>query len=405
MAILLRKITTKNYRALADISVELGDVNVLFGPNGAGKSTFLDVLWFIRDCAIRGVDEASAARSHGIGILFEGAADGEPLTAAVETEDAYYELSLGFSSGRIENFPGEKLMVRTQSVPCIERAIGSDKASFFRVGKGFNQPVVTPLRDPEKLSLGRYLDFETDFYEAIELDRRLRFIHHYSSRSFDLKTIKQRGSERSYETWLWNTGSNLWSVLQNLNGKSAIDNRYHTIIDFMRKGFPTFKDLVLDTTGPQSVYGSFIERNRRNPILASGVSDGHIQMLLLLTALFSEGDQRTSILLFDEPETSLHPWALAVLGEAVKTAVRNCQKQIIIATHSPVLMSQFESSDCFAVESAEGRTQMKRVSTIENIADLMEEYAVGSLYMSEMITPQNTNGEGGDMRSSTARPS
>jgi zinc/manganese transport system ATP-binding protein len=41
MAILLQRISTRNYRALADVTVELRDVNVLFGPNGAGKSTLL----------------------------------------------------------------------------------------------------------------------------------------------------------------------------------------------------------------------------------------------------------------------------------------------------------------------------------------------------------------------------
>jgi predicted ATPase len=396
MAILLQRIATKNYRALADVSVELGDVNVFFGPNGAGKSTFLDVLWFIRDCAIRGVDVASAVRSHGIGILFDGAADGEPLMVAVETEGARYELSLGLSSGRIETSPGEKLSLTKQNVTCIERAVGADKASFFRAGSGFNEPAVVPLREPEKISLGRYLDFETGFDEVSEIDRRLHYIHFYPSRSFDLYAIKQRGSEQSYETWLWDTGKNLWSVLKNLMGRNAKDKCYDTIMDFMRESFPTFDGLVLEQTGPQSVYGSFLELDRRQPILASGVSDGHIQMLLMLTALFAEGRQRTSIMMFDEPEISLHPWALAVLGRAIKRAADDHQKQIIIATHSPVLMSQFEPSECQAVELEQGRTRMKPVSEIENIADLMEQYAIGSLYMSEAIAPQGRTGEAGD---------
>jgi hypothetical protein len=32
---------------------------------------------------------------------------------------------------------------------------------------------------------------------------------------------------------------------------------------------------------------------------------------------------------------------------------------------------------------------MKRVSEMEEIKDLLEEYAVGSLYMAEMIAPQS----------------
>jgi predicted ATPase len=125
------------------------------------------------------------------------------------------------------------------------------------------------------------------------------------------------------------------------------------------------------------------------------MSDGHLQMLLLLTAMFSEGSQRTSIMLFDEPEQSLHPWAIAVLAKAIKSAASEHHKQVIIATHSPVLMSQFETKDCLAVELERGRTRLKRVSEIEGIGDLLEQYATGSLYMSEVIAPQSRE-EGGD---------
>jgi predicted ATPase len=393
MAILLQRISTRNYRALADVTVELRDVNVLFGPNGAGKSTLLDVLWFVH-CAVFGADEASTTRSHGIGILFDGAAEGEPLVVAVETASVRYELSLGLSSGRIEPFPGERLRSTTNGLVYIDRRVGSDKASFFAAKLG--TPVTVSLREPESASLRPYADMETDINDVASLDRILRFIRFHPSRSLDLRSIKLIGSSQTHHPWLLNKGLNLWSALRNLQGKRAIDDRYDTIIDFMRQSFPTFRDLVLESTGPASVYGSFVERGRRQPILASGMSDGHLQMLLMLTVLFAEGRQTKSILLLDEPELSLHPWALAVLGKAIKMAAREHQKQIIIATHSPVLMSQFEPADCIAVELAEGRTRLKRVAEIENIGDLLEQYATGSLYMSETIAPQSTMGEKGD---------
>jgi predicted ATPase len=397
MAIFFKRITTKNYRALADVTVELGDINVLFGPNGAGKSTFLDVLWFIRDCVVNGVDAASARRSHGIGVLFDGAAEGDPLVVTVETGSVGYELSLGLSSGRIEPYPGETLRSADSGVTYIERRVGSNKASFFdpKLGEHVASQIMT-LREPEKLSLGRYLDVEPSAVDVAELDRRLRYIHLYPSRSLDLQAIKQRGSEQSHETWLWEGGQNLWSVLRNLQGKRAVDDRYKVIIAFMREGFPGFRDLVLEATGPTSTYGSFVEHGRKRPVFASGASDGHVQMLFLLTALFAEGKQRTSIMLLDEPELSLHPWALAVLGKAIKVAAQHHQKQVLVATHSPVLMSQFEPKDCLAVELTKGRTRLKRVSEIENIGDLLADYATGSLYMSEMIAPQSTMGEGAD---------
>ncbi len=86
----------------------------------------------------------------------------------------------------------------------------------------------------------------------------------------------------------------------------------------------------------------------------------------------------------------MHPWALSVLANAIETATTNWNKQVMIATHSPVLISQFEPAQILAVElDKTGQTKMTRVSEIEDIQDLLEDYATGSLYMAEMIAPQS----------------
>jgi predicted ATPase len=393
MAILLQRLSTRNYRALADVTVELHDITVLFGPNGAGKSTLLRVLRFLRDCVVHGVDEAASRRSYGVGMLFDGAAEGSVLEIAAETASLCYELTLGLSAGRIEPFPGERLRSRT-GIDYIERRAGKDHASFFHPGGGAAVPVA--LRGPDKVSLELYAGLEPTASEVGALYRILQHVSSYPSRSFDFRALKQAGSQQSHHLLLERWGHNLWSVLRNLQGKRAVDDRYDTIIDFMRQSFPAFRDLVLESTGPASVYGSFVESGRRQPILASGISDGHLQMLLILTALFGGERKRPSIILLDEPELSLHPWALAVLGKAIQAATREHEKQVIIATHSPVLMSQFEPADCMTVELVQGRTRLTRVSEIENIGDLLEQYATGSLYMSETLAPQSTIGERGD---------
>ena len=97
-----------------------------------------------------------------------------------------------------------------------------------------------------------------------------------------------------------------------------------------------------------------------------------------------------SLILLDEPDLSLHPWALSVLAKAIETATKEFHKQVVIATHSPVLLSQFEPEYLLAVELDDsGQTVMKRVSEIEDVQDLLEDYATGSLYMAEMIAPQS----------------
>lgn len=383
----LTHLQIKNFRSLADVKIQINPLNIIFGPNGAGKTTLLDTIWFVRDCAIRGVDLASSERDHGIGLLWDAADEGENISIKIVTPSGEYEVSFGYSSGRIEPFAGEKLFSDRDN-QLIVRIIGSDKAQVYRTDQ--QELEFITLREPEKLALSRYVAFENSEPAASNIDNLLRVVRNYNSRSASLFKIKRFGSESDSGERLQDRCDNLWSVLRNLHDKRVIDERYDTIISFMQESFPAFDNLFFEQTGRYTVYGNFLEKGRRKPIRSSGVSDGHLQMLINLTALFSEGQNRYALILFDEPEISLHPWALAVFAKAVKLATEKWNKQVFIATHSPVLISQFEPENILTAElDKEGKTVLKRLSEIEGIQDLLEDYATGSLYMAEMIAPQS----------------
>src|SRR5262249_1818644 len=199
-------------------------------------------------------------------------------------------------------------------------------------------------------------------------------------RSLDLYGLRYKGSDVSYEARLEGRGQNAWSVLRNLHDRKSVDDRFDTIMKYMRESFPSFDGLVLEQTGPTTVYANLLRKGSDKPLHASGASGGHLQMLLLLTTLFSEGPKPAALLL-DEPELSLHPWPLTILARAVKDAAASWNKQVLIATHSPVLLSQFETSECLATGLQDGRTRIQRLSENEEIKDLLSEYSVGSLYM------------------------
>lgn len=340
---------------------------------------------------IRGVEFASSQRSHGIGLLYDGAEEGSLISITLSTDHVGYKLSLGLSAGRIEPFAGENLFSQTRKTDLIQRFVGGKGASFFNIGTGDPSPV--DLREPQKLSLGRYLDFDPRVEEASNFDRLLHFVHWHHARSFNLFGLKMKGSESSHEQWLWDRGDNLWSVLRNLSLSKSMDNRFDTILDFMRKAFPSVEDILIETTGPTTVYGKLLEKGRRKPLNASGVSDGHLQMLLLLTTLFSEGQNRDSLILLDEPELSLHPWALATFADAVKLAVTKWNKQIFMATHSPVLLSQFSTDDILVAEVKAGQTSFTQLSKMDDVQDLLSEYAAGSLYMTQTLGGQSVQSE------------
>ena len=383
----------QNYRALADVELKVGPINVVFGPNGAGKSTLLDSLYFFRDCAIRGVEVASSERDHGIGILRDGAVD-QGITVELADGDITYGLSFTLSAGRIDSFPGERLSSSSRGITLIERSPGSGRATLYDTKIG--QALRVDLREPEKLTLGLFLDFNRVDEEAGHLNQLLHFVRLYHSRSFLLRPLKKTGSKSSPQIRLWDYGNNAWSVLRNLQDRRNVDERYATIMRYMAKAFPVFDDIVLEQTGPTSVYASFMEKGRRDGIFASGASDGVVQLLLLLLALFSEGD-RESVILFDEPEVSLHPWAMVVFARAVKLAAEKWNKQVFLATHSPVLISQFEPQEILVAGVEDGRARFDRLSEISEIQDLLEDYAAGSLYMSEAVARQGPDiSEGSD---------
>lgn len=342
----------------------------------------------MRDCAVRDFALASSALNHGIGLLWQGADPRANISIKLETDRAQYELLLGFSSGQIEPYAGEVLYSKEENVLLMDRKIGSDKANYYNESE--ESPLVN-LVQPEALALTRYRYVKEEAPPAAaEVDRLLRTMHFSRCRDADLPHLKLHGSASDYHTTLQNRCRNLWSVLRNLHGKQALDERYETIISFMRKSVPAFKDLVFEQTGPNSVYANSSEEGRRDLIPAFGVADGQIQMLILLTELFSEVKANESLILFDEPETSLHPYALSIFAQAVKHATEEWNRQVFIATHSPVLISQFEPEDILAAElDASGQTVVTRVSEMDEVKDLLEDYAAGSLYMAEVIAPQS----------------
>ena len=393
MANLLTRLQVNNFRSLADVSVELRPINVLFGPNGSGKSTLLEAILLVEDCVTRDVEEAARTWNNGFSMLWQGIGkrvdEWKGVSITLETALAEYSLRLGFSHGQIQPYAGEVLYSKEKKVHLINRKTGSDEADFFHHEE--NSIVKTSLTFPEKLALIQYM--QGNRYtpsDVFNLPSLLNSVHHHHSHYIDLSELMRRGSESAIDITLREGCENLWSVLRNIHDKSAIDSRYETIIGFMRKSFPTFKDLVFDLMGPNIVYANFVEKKRRDPIPALAVSEGHLQMLIHLTALFSEGKGHESLILFDEPETSLHPYAISVFAEAVKLATKEWNKQVFIATHSPVLISQFDPEDLLATGLDEsGQTVLTRVSEMKDIQDLLEDYATGSLYMAEAIAPQS----------------
>ena len=75
----------------------------------------------------------------------------------------------------------------------------------------------------------------------------------------------------------------------------------------------------------------------------SRMSSGHAIVFMTITRLVEKVDEKT-LILFDEPETHLHPPLLSALIRALSDLLVNCNAVSIIATHSPVVLQEVPSN-------------------------------------------------------------
>lgn len=94
----IRQIEINNFKSFNNITVALGDMNVLIGPNASGKSNFLDSFLFIKDCLEKGIENACLQRGDIDNIL----------NKRTNKETLSFNISVDFSTVAYESFLYEK---------------------------------------------------------------------------------------------------------------------------------------------------------------------------------------------------------------------------------------------------------------------------------------------------------
>lgn len=107
------------------------------------------------------------------------------------------------------------------------------------------------------------------------------------------------------------------------------------------------------------------DKNSIAAILIDGVnlghvSDGTLRMLEFLIVLMDSRATAHSKIMIDEPETGIHPGLLAKL--LAEFDAYGADRQLVIATHSPQVVSWAKPSELRLVERVEGRTVVQPLS-------------------------------------------
>ncbi len=105
-------------------------------------------------------------------------------------------------------------------------------------------------------------------------------------------------------------------------------------------------------------------------------------MMALTTLLYQPEDSLPKLIIIDEPELGLHPYAINLLVGMIRKVSTRCQ--VILATQSEGLVNQFEPEDIIVVERENGASNFKRQNK-EELKEWLKEYTLSELWEKNVL--------------------
>ncbi|CAN7549764.1 AAA family ATPase [Caballeronia sp. LjRoot34] len=379
--IFLSRVVLRNYKSIAACDVALGPLTFLVGANGSGKSNFLDALHLVRDALTGSLDNAISERG-GLNEVRRRSA-GHPTHFGIRLEFTLRAGQKGryaFEVGALANGAFE---IRKEE--CVLGEIA--KGPFFRLEHGkltHTSEATFPVVSSDRLALvgASGLEAFRPVYEG------LTSMGFYNLNPKVIRELQKPQDGRLLKP----SGENIASVIGHLERASPASMQL--IQEYLRAVVPMVHGVARVSVGPaESLEFRQDMAGVKHPwrFLAHNMSDGTLRALGVLTALFQRNvDYAPSLIGIEEPETALHPAAAAALREALKRA--SGQSQIIVTSHSPDLLDDFEISEdaILAVASTAGQTYIAPLDVASRETMREHLFSAGELLRLNQLGPDPT---------------
>jgi len=160
------------------------------------------------------------------------------------------------------------------------------------------------------------------------------------------------------------------------------NRHYRLIVETIRQIMPFFLDFVLDPVG-DAVMLLWRERNSDLVYSAFQASDGMLRIIALVALLLQPEERLPALLILDEPELGLHPFAIGIIAGLIRSVSMHCQ--ILVATQSTTFVDEFDPHEIIVVDrDSSGRSQFRRLDT-DSLREWLNEYSISELWEKNVI--------------------
>lgn len=365
-------------------------VNILLGINGSGKTSFLHALEFLFESVIgRGMydqlsmwggfdkihnrSKGNDSESFKLTYILDKDVLNQYKIDQELSSDLQYEIEV-FRSGTMGYRVVEELKeLNGQNLISFDSGKAILRVSTTK-GKGDTK---LPIRSLDDFDLAlRQIKDPSQYEYAAMVQNALSSMRIYHT--FDVSENSDIRKPGNFPLWpyLRRDGKNLAVLLNQIKNEDiqsfvAINerltrvNHVYTDIDFAYSS----GNLALVLR----------EKNLDMAVDSMHMSDGTLQFLLMCSIFLNK--RRGKFIGGDEPERGLHPDMIVSLAEMMKEAAKN--SQLVIATHSPLLLNEFSLNDVLVFEK-DAETNSTIVKTLDE-DDFDENALPGQLWLEGKI--------------------
>ena len=386
----LASISLGGFKTIASLdTLSLDSLTILIGPNGSGKTNFIAFFRMLQRMMSDRANLPLYVGQHGGAskLLHDGPETTEEIGAILEMKtpigDNHYCFRLLYAAG-------DALIFQNEHHQYSHDEDEDDEPQHWIAHElGPSTPHLLPddeqnVQDLQRISgvaideprLLTHAEHDEDTRITCEFLRGIR-VHQFHSTSATAR-IRTKWSLRD-SRYLKEDGANLAPVLLRLREERT--SHYRRIVDTIRLMLPFFSDFELESDHDH-VLLSWSERNSDQIFDVSQASDGMLRMIALVTLLLQPEEDLPDMLILDEPELGLHPYAITVIGGLIRAL--STKVQIIVATQSTSFVDCFDPGDVVVVERHGRASTFRRLDTAV-LSEWLNDYSVSELWEKNVI--------------------